>query len=273
MENVNSLSCCHEGCGKQPSFGLESGKALFCGTHKAEEMIDVRSLRCEHAGCTRQRKYGPELGKPIFCSDHKTADMEDLTCKRCKSDFCKTIVQRNHRDHCLHCFVHLFPDEEISRNYKVKEKSVRDFIEPWLKGNFPDLETSFDKAIAGGCSAKRPDQFVDALTHCVFGEVDEEGHNSGEYCSCENKRMMLLMKDVGSRPVVFLRLNPDAYTDAHGVRHKSPFKRTKTGKLVIADKQEWQRRLELYRSRMEYHLTTVPEQEVQIEHLFYDGFL
>jgi len=162
---------------------------------------------------------------------------------------------------------------EVSRNYRVKESSVRDFIEPYLAKEFSQLTVSFDKPIAGGCSARRPDLFVDALTHCVFGEVDEEQHNTSEYCSCENKRMMVLMRDVGMRPCIYVRLNPDAYVDANGVRHPSPFKKTKTGKLVVADEKEWQTRLNLYRSRLEYHLMTVPEPELQVEHLFYDGFI
>jgi hypothetical protein len=273
MENVTSKRCRHEYCGKRPTYGTEWGKALYCNEHKTTGMENVVDKRCRHEYCGKRPKYGTEWGKALYCNEHKTAGMDDVMNKRCKSHFCNTFVRGKFRGYCLRCFVYIFPDEPVSRNYRVKESSVREFIEPYLAKEFPHLTLTFDKAITGGCSTRRPDTFVDALTHCVFGEVDEEGHNTQAYCLCENKRMMGFMQDVGMRPCVHVRLNPDGYVDATGVRHKSPFKKTKTGKLVLADPAEWQKRLDLYRSRLEYHLTHVPEQELQVEHLFYDGFI
>lgn len=149
---------------------------------------------------------------------------------------------------------------------------MRDAVEGVLTENYQHLQFSFDKSVSGGCSRKRPDTFIDVLTHAVFGEVDEEGHNTSEYCSCENMRMMKLMVDVAYRPIVFVRFNPDAFTDAKGQRHKSCFKKTKTDKLIIADKKELDMRIRVYIDRIRYHLENVPEIEVQVEYLFYDGF-
>ena len=129
-----------------------------------------------------------------------------------------------------------------------------------------------DKAITKSCSKKRPDTFVDALTHVVFGEVDEEGHNTSEYCLCENKRTMALFADVGSRPCAFVRLNPDAFTDAKGVHHKSCFKKTKAGKLIVGNQKELDFRVGVYLQRLKFHLDNIAEMEFQVEHLFYDGF-
>jgi hypothetical protein len=41
-------------------------------------------------------------------------------------------------------------------------------------------------------------------------EVDENKHDNYD-CSCENKRIMLISQDLGHRPVVLLRFNPDGY--------------------------------------------------------------
>ena len=134
------------------------------------------------------------------------------------------------------------------------------------------MDYAFDKTVSGGCSARKPDTFIDPLTHAVFGEVDEEGHNTKEYCSCENKRMMSLMVDVAYRPIVFVRMNPDAFTDAKGQKHKSCFKKTKAGKLVVANQKSLDFRIRVYIERLRFHLENIPEKEVQVEHLFYDGF-
>ncbi|KAI9091746.1 hypothetical protein DFS34DRAFT_321289 [Phlyctochytrium arcticum] len=125
--------------------------------------------------------------------------MSNVTGKRCLSEFCDPIVAKSQRDHC-------FPDEPVSRNFLIKENAVRKFIEPWLKDGYPDLLTTFNKRVAGGCSLKRPYQYVDALTHCVFGEMDEDQHESYDP-SCENQRLMMLMTDVATRPCALIRSN------------------------------------------------------------------
>jgi hypothetical protein len=56
---------------------------------------------------------------------------------------------------------------------------------------------------------------VDLGSHLLIIEVDENKHSSYD-CSCENKRLMLLSQDVGHRPIVFLRFNPDDYIDEAG---------------------------------------------------------
>jgi hypothetical protein len=68
----------------------------------------------------------------------------------------------------------------------------------------------FDKAIDGGCSNKRPDVLIDLLTHSIVIECDENQHKN---YTCENKRTMKLFEDLGNRPLVMIRFNPDNYID------------------------------------------------------------
>ena len=44
----------------------------------------------------------------------------------------------------------------------------------------------------------------------IIVEIDENQHIDYD-CSCENKRMMELSQDVGHRPIIFIRFNPDDY--------------------------------------------------------------
>ena len=131
----------------------------------------------------------------------------------------------------------------------------------------------FDKRIRGGCSNRRPDIFFDCLTHVVFGEVDENGHGSEQYCSCENKRCMEIFTSCGSRPAVFVRFNPDGYEDARGRKHPSCFKVHKAvGVPIVREAKVWADRLNVFKERLLHHVSTIPDRELTVEHLYYDGF-
>ena len=43
--------CKEKDCKKQPSYNIEGEKALYCLTHKTDEMVDVKSKRCIHERC------------------------------------------------------------------------------------------------------------------------------------------------------------------------------------------------------------------------------
>ena len=101
---------------------------------------------------------------------------------------------------CFRCHCLSHPDEKIPRRYKLKQHFIYDKI----KEKYSDF--IYDKTISGGCSNKRPDFLFDKLTHSVIVEIDEEQHTS---YSCENKRTMSLFEDLGSRPLVMIRFNPD----------------------------------------------------------------
>ena len=62
-------------------------------------------------------------------------------------------VEDKYDGYCLRCFIYLFPDKPISRNYKTKETSVIEYI----LQQTPDLSWYSDKKIEEGCSKKMPD--------------------------------------------------------------------------------------------------------------------
>jgi hypothetical protein len=69
-------------------------------------------------------------------------------------------MKNKYRGYCAYCFIHLFPDEKVSHNYKVKEKHYTDII----REAFPDITATYDRRIRGGCSRRCPDFFVDLYT-------------------------------------------------------------------------------------------------------------
>ena len=54
--------------------------------------------------------------------------MINFNAKYCKSSFCKTTTNNKYKGYCFFCFVHIFPDDPLSRNYKTKEKYISSFI-------------------------------------------------------------------------------------------------------------------------------------------------
>ena len=270
MINVTALLCvvCQK---SQAYFNFADQKPAYCKQCRLFGMLDLQHKSCQHAGCTRHPTFGTKKACPLVCKEHNFEDWEDVISPRCKFDLCQTLVDpKRYKGYCIRCFIHLFPDEKITRNYKIKEIHVQDFLK---SQSLLPRDMMFDRVINGGCSHKRPDVFIDQGSHVVFVEVDEDGHRNGYHCTCENKRMMQLFLDVGQRPVVFIRFNPDSYRDARDKKVPSCFTYHKqSGVPMILDEKIWNARLCVLRDRVLHHIEDVPEKHLTVEHLFYDGF-
>jgi hypothetical protein len=160
----------------------------------------------------------------------------------------------------------VFPEIEAVRNYKTKENTVVDII----KEKFPNLTWIADKKIKDGCSNKRPDLLVDMGTHIIILEIDENKHSTYD-CSCENKRLMLLSQDVGHRPIVFIRFNPDGYIDHEGITVKSCWKLNQLGvmKIIKTKEKEWEERMNNLIQQIQYWIINPTEKTVEIIELYY----
>ena len=266
MVNVISDRCIYEGCTKQPLFNKEGEtKGLYCASHKEDTMIDVKSNRCIHEGCTKRPTFNKEgETKGLFCASHTEEGMVDVKHDRCKTYLCSTIVQKKYNGYCLYCYIHLFPDKSVCRNYKTKEYSVVEYV----KTTFPHPWIS-DK-ITGGCSRRRPDLLLDLMDQVLIVEIDENQHIEYD-CSCENKRIMELSQDLAHRPIVFIRFNPDEYqkgdttiTSCWGTDQK--------GICVVkkSKKVEWVDRLSVLGETIEYWLKHRTNKTVEIIQLFYN---
>lgn len=267
MINVVDQKCRAEGCTLIPCFNYpECTQGLYCAKHKKPLMENVKDRKCAHSGCRLQSSYNfPDKRVRLFCSKHKQPGMIDIANKLCITKDCFTYSSEKYKNYCYRCFVYNYPDETTSINHKIKEKHVVDCV----KEHFSSCEMVFDKVLKGGCSKKRPDIFIERYSHAIIVEVDENQHKN---YSCENKRMMEIFEDLGNRPVVFIRFNPDEYIDANGQNMKSCFAYHKTlGVPYVADKEQWDTRLETLYHTIQTHMETPPEKEVTIINLFYDN--
>ena len=200
-----------------------------------------------------------------------TANKEKLLERkpRCKSIWCNThINKKKNEGYCLRCFIHTYPDKPVAKNYKTKEKTVVDYV----LQKYTNFTWYSDKKITDGCSRRRPDLLADFGYFVMIIEIDENQHNDYD-TTCENKRLMELSQDVGHRPIVFIRFNPDEYiidnnkiTSCWGINGDGicVVKKTKIN--------EWNCRLIKLEEQIDFWCNPVNKTEKTIEqiHLFYD---
>jgi hypothetical protein len=184
----------------------------------------------------------------------------------CKSSWCHTRKIKKYNDYCLPCCIQSCPDIKVSRNYKTKETDISNRIDL----AFPNFTWVNDKRIQDGCSLRRPDKLLDMGTHIIIVEVDENKHTDYD-TSCENKRLMEISRDLGHRPIVFIRFNPDNYIDQCGNAIKSCWKINKLGVMcVMKNKQkEWEERVEILNNKIQYWIDNLSEKTIEIVELFY----
>ena len=266
MIDIISKKCIFDGCKKHPNFNYDRElKPEYCALHKLEGMIDVKNKRCIFDDCKKRPNYNFQKYKTgKYCVSHKLEGMIDVTHKICITDNCETRISvPRYKGYCLRCFVHTFPNEPNTRNYKTKEFTVVAFV----KSNFPDFHWMSDRIIKDGCSKRRPDLFLDLGYQVIIVEIDEDRHKN---YSCEHKRMMEISQDINHRPVIFIRFNPDIYID-NGEKIPSCWHVNKLGLCVVKKNkiEEWNYRLEALKNRITYWSNTVSVRTLEVDSLFF----
>ena len=270
MVDVINKKCIHPNCKKQPNYNAEGQtNALYCSEHKLENMVNIVSKTCIHPNCKTIPNYNYQDEKiALYCSEHKTENMVNIVSKACKTHLCNILVGDKYDGYCLRCYMYLFPDKPVSRNYKTKEYSVVEYVQ----SKFQNFTWIADKIVNGGCSKRRPDLLLDLNYQIIIVEIDENQHSDYD-CSCENKRIMELSQDLGHRPIVFIRFNPDDY-EKNGATITSCWGQDKKGLCVVkkSKKNEWIQRLNVLEEQINYWINQANKTNKIIEtiQLFYD---
>lgn len=155
-------------------------------------------------------------------------------------------------------------------NKKLQNKRI---FSSWIcKKQFHNFDWKIDKKISDSCSWRRPDLLLDLGYQLIIIEIDENQHISYD-CNCENKHIMELSQDVGHRPIVFIRFNPDDYVK-NEENITSCWGMNKNGICVVkkSKKDEWNERLSCLEKTIMYwtdplNLTNKTIETIQ---LFYD---
>ena len=265
MVNIKANKC---KCGKsQPCFGYLSDKnPLYCYDCRIDGMTNLYKTKCI---CNKTAIFGYLYDdKPSCCKICMNFDMIDITHKKCISENCSTRINPKYKPYCAQCFRKLFPNHEFTKIYKVKERCIVDFIDQYFK----EYNPVYDKRIKGGSSFRRPDIYIDCITHIVIIEIDEDQHKDYD-SDDETNRSMQILEDLSNRVTIFIRFNPDNYTDKDGNKIKSCFEyNNDQKKLIISDQDALDNRLNTLRNCIEKHIKNTPDKTIDIINLYYDGF-
>ena len=247
-------------CDKNANYGINKKSQRYCVNHKLDDMVDIISKKCITCNITRSNFNYSNESKALYCGDCKLNDMIDIKSKKCNN--CNiNYASWKYKPHCFNCFGYLNPNDSRVRNFKTKEQAYMSEIQKV----YPDI--ILDQKIEGGCSRRRPDGLIDCLTHSVIIEIDENEHKSYDD-SCSNFRMMELFEDLGSRPIVFIRFNPDSYK-LNNTRVRGSFGITKvTGELKKVN-LEFSKRLSELLTNIQYQVSNIPDKEITIEYICY----
>ena len=162
---------------------------------------------------------------------------------------------------CAGCFYYYYPNDEIPRRYKLKQHYFNEKLIEEFGVNF----FQYDKKIKCGCSGRRPDWFIDCYKYSIIIELDEDQH---KYESCDEKRMMELFQDLGNRPLVLIRINPDKYKGKTKKR-KGCFDFDEKN-ILICNEKKFNKRFNILVKMIKYYIDNEPEKEITMEKLFFD---
>jgi hypothetical protein len=268
-------------CGKKGHYHFKGNDfGIYCFSHKLPNMVDIR-LFCQKKKCKIQPTQGYYWMKPTRCFNHQLKEMENVVSKKCKTFMCDIQIRNNkkYEGYCFKCFCLNFPKKLNARNYKIKEISVVEFI----RNKFPKLNWIYNDS-----SGKRPNLLCDLGHQIIIIEVDENRHlpyykkDKGNYCSCENKRMLQISQDFNHKPIIFIHFNPDKYTSSShyenkDVRYKQKkisgcWKLNINGLRIIKDKQKWQNRLNVLADSVSTWIDKKIKGTFLEIFLFYNGF-
>ena len=169
-------------------------------------------------------------------------------------------------EHCYHCFCYYHPnDERIKRKYLFKQH----YIQENIINEFQEYLTSYDVKIQYGCSKRRPDWLFDMGIYSIVLECDEKQHSRNTKL-CEEKREMEIFQDLGNRPIIFIRFNPDSYRNIKNNLIKSCFKFQNN--ILKVDKKEFEIRKYKLIETLKYWINynKIPDKERTCVYLFYN---
>uniref|UniRef100_A0A6C0DKH6 Uncharacterized protein n=1 Tax=viral metagenome TaxID=1070528 RepID=A0A6C0DKH6_9ZZZZ len=242
---------------------------------KSCKKCNYNKTKCEH---------GKEKKKCVICDgsglcEHKkqkhackVCNPEKYEMMHCQCGICKSsMVSKKSKYYplCEPCFCQEYPDSPLSVNYKTKERYLFDEI----KNRFSGVSMRLNKRVDNGCSGKKPDILIDKGIFSIIIECDENQHKNYE---CEEKRIMELFQDLGNRPLIVIRFNPDSYI-TNSVKYDGCFEDIKhlyQKKYYNLLPFEWCKRISVLEGLIKKYLMLdeIPSKEIVIEKLFYDGY-
>jgi hypothetical protein len=177
---------------------------------------------------------------------------------KCKFESCVRSGNIKYKYYCTFCYQHLFPNDETSKNIRVKTKEnyVRDFLKGTFEGFIHDIPLWTGNC---DCSHRRRIDFRKLIGNTLLCiEVDENQHKRYKEKDEEIRYDDLFMLHGGK--FVFIRFNPDQFTNSLDTK-KNPYMK---------------RRMEYLEKEIYNQINRIDNEEnkdlLEISYLFYDNF-
>lgn len=231
--------------------GQRKSRCILCGGVGRCSHGKLR-FQCRDCGGGSICRHGINKALCVKCDGvvicvHKKRKTRCKTCdgrELCKMKMCEVMGNRKYDGYCTHCFSHLFPSDKrtplICR--KTKELAVVAYIAAVYDAGFSHDKCLYvDFGREGCCTSKRRidlRKLVGNTLLCV--EIDEHQHKSYDVLDEERRYNNLFMDFSGK--YVFIRYNPDSYTNLQGKRLDPSF--TERMQALTARLDMEQRRIE-----------------------------
>jgi hypothetical protein len=217
MINVISKTCVHPGCKTIPHYNIEGETtALYCSKHKLDNMINVKSKTCVHPGCKTIPHYNIEgETTALYCSTHKLDNMINVISKTCKANYCLgTRASSKYKDYCASCYQQLFPNDPLTLQVRAKTKEIA--VRDFINLNFEGFQ--HDAPLWTGncdCTHRRRIDHRKLIGNTLLCiETDENQHKGYDVNNEEIRYDDLYMLHGGK--FIFIRFNPDKFKNKAG---------------------------------------------------------
>lgn len=107
-----------QGCMKKINKRIyESNQPILV---KDKKPLELKNTCCKD-DCEKIPKFNaPHKQGGMYCDEHKKMFIINVVDRPCRTPLCTTRGLKKYDEHCLFCFVHLFPHSPLTRNYKKK---------------------------------------------------------------------------------------------------------------------------------------------------------
>lgn len=188
---------CQEGnCSKRSSYNYNNEiKAIYCSTHKLDNMIDIVSKKCEYDSCNILPIYNYE-GETTrrFCKNHKLDGMIDIKSKKCEYDECHSRAFYNYKGikHAKYCNNH-----KLEGMINVTTKKC-EYEGCYVTAHFNYKNENQSKY----CTIHKLEGMINVISkNCEFENCDIQpcfnykGKKQGRFCSNHKMDGMINVKD------------------------------------------------------------------------------
>jgi hypothetical protein len=200
-------------------FGLPNKRAQYCDTHYVRNVMVnvVLESKCDTIDC--DATYDVIIEDVKYCFHHcPESEYKHSINKVCK--YCDITSQSQY----------------ICKDCKKLANKTEWGIVQYIRQNIDSNFIYNSSKIFNGLSNKRPDLFIELLTHYIIIEIDEHQHKSYK-CECARSAEIVgCLGTIRTKPVIFIRFNPDK------IKHKNKIlkidMKTRANKLVEIIKSE-----------------------------------